>query len=256
MAATTLRHPEILALARAGGKVTVEDLAARFGVSVQTIRRDLATLADDGRLERVHGGAVLPSGVANIAYEERRALNAAAKTAIGRACAAAIPPGASVCLNIGTTTEAVARALAGHRDLMVITNNLNVAATLAAAEGCEVVVTGGRLRRADAGLVGHLAAATVAEFRVDYAVIGCSALAPEGDLLDFDLAEVEVSRAILSRARHRFLVADHSKLARGAPARIAALSEIDRLFTDRPLPAPLAARCAEWGTAVEVCPAA
>lgn len=256
MAATTLRHPEILALARAGGKVTVEDLAARLGVSVQTIRRDLATLADDGRLERVHGGAVLPSGVANIAYEERRALNAAAKAAIGRACAAAIPPGASVFLNIGTTTEAVARALASHRNLMVITNNLNVAAMLATAEGCEVVVTGGHLRRADAGLVGHLAAAAVAEFRVDYAVVGCSALAPEGDLLDFDLAEVEVSRAILSHARHRLLVADHSKLARSAPARIAALSDIDRLYTDCPLPAPLAARCTEWGTAIEVCPPA
>ncbi|WP_372885685.1 DeoR/GlpR family DNA-binding transcription regulator, partial [Shimia sp.] len=115
------RHPDILEIARQTGRVTVEGLAAHFDVTVQTIRRDLKDLANAGKLERVHGGAVLPSGVANIVYEERRRLNETAKKRIAQACAGTIPDGASVFLNIGTTTEAVARALLGHRRLMVVT---------------------------------------------------------------------------------------------------------------------------------------
>lgn len=139
----TFRQPEILEIARAEGKVVVEDLAERFGVTVQTIRRDLTELADAGRLERVHGGAVLPSGVSNIGYEDRRGLNEEAKRAIARACAREIPDGASIFLNIGTSTEAVARELLSHRDLMAVTNNMNVANILVANPHCEIVVAGG-----------------------------------------------------------------------------------------------------------------
>ncbi|MBV2358465.1 DeoR/GlpR family DNA-binding transcription regulator [Thalassococcus sp. CAU 1522] len=248
----TLRHPEILDIARRDGKVTVDALAAHFGVTLQTIRRDLAELAEAGRLERVHGGAVLPSGTVNIGYEERRALNAEAKAAMARACADRVPEDAAVFLNIGTSTEAVARALLHHRNLLVVTNNINVANILIANPTCEVVVTGGSLRRSDGGLVGALAAETIRQFKTDVAIIGCSALDRDGDMLDFDIAEVGVSQAILRQARQRFLVADHSKLSRTAPARIASLSQIDTVFTDRALPAGLAAACADWGTEIVV----
>jgi DeoR family glycerol-3-phosphate regulon repressor len=246
----SFRFPEILEIARRQGRVTVEGLAEHFGVTVQTIRRDLSELAESGRLERVHGGAILPSGVTNIGYDERRGLNAGAKAAIGRACAAAIPPDCSVFLNIGTSTEAVARELLGHRNLMVVTNNIHVAQILAAGADCQIVVAGGVLRRSDGGLVGNLTARTIEQFKFDYAVIGCSALDEEGDLLDFDFQEVGVSQTILRQARRAFLVADHSKFARSAPVRIASLSEIDVFFTDRALPPDLAARCAQWGTAI------
>ena len=251
----SLRQPEILDLARRAGKVTVEGLAEHFGVTQQTIRRDLADLAEAGRLERVHGGAVLPSGVTNIGYEERRHLNAGAKQAIARACAALIPEEAAVFLNIGTTTEAVAHALLGHRKLMVVTNNLNVAHILGANEGCEVVVAGGTLRRSDGGLVGALTTETIRAFKFDLAVIGCSALDAEGDILDFDLQEVGVSRAILAQSRRAVLVADHSKFARKAPARIGSLADVDHFVTDRALAPPLARRCADWRTQVVVAPA-
>ena len=115
------RLPEILEIARLEGRVTVDDLAARLGVTAQTIRRDLAELDEAGKLERVHGGAVLRSGTTNIRYQERSALNAQAKTAIARACAAQIPEGASVFLAIGTTTEALAHELKRHAGLMVVT---------------------------------------------------------------------------------------------------------------------------------------
>ncbi|WP_116596929.1 DeoR/GlpR family DNA-binding transcription regulator [Primorskyibacter marinus] len=249
----TFRHPEILEIARREGKVTVDDLADRFGVTLQTIRRDLTDLADAGRLERVHGGAILPSGTTNIGYEERRAINPSGKTAIARACAQMIPNDISLFLNIGTSTEAVARELLHHTNLMVVTNNMNVANILVANRDCEIIVTGGQLRRADGGLVGNLAADTIRQFKFDMAVIGCSALDPDGDLLDYDIQEVSVSRAILSQSRKSLLVADHTKFARSAPAKIASLSEVDMFFTDLPLTTRLETACRDWGTDLVIC---
>nr|WP_106751641.1 DeoR/GlpR family DNA-binding transcription regulator [Pannonibacter carbonis] len=249
----TFRQPEILELARQQGKVTVEGLAEHFGVTVQTIRRDLSELSDSGKLERVHGGAILPSGVTNIGYEDRRNLNRDAKTAIATQCARAIPSDVSVFLNIGTSTEAVARELLHHRNLMVVTNNMNVANILVGNPDCQVIVAGGALRRTDGGLVGNLTTRTIEQFKFDFAVIGCSALDEEGDLLDFDIQEVGVSQTIIRQARKTFLVSDHSKFQRTAPARITSLARIDTFFTDYPLPSPLAIRCEGWGTKVVVC---
>lgn len=248
--ALSFRQSEILDLARVEGRVIVEDLARRFDVTLQTIRRDLTELSDAGLLDRVHGGAILRTGVSNIGYEERRRTNEAGKMALARACAAAIPHNSSLILNLGTTTEAVARELMSHRNITVITNNMNVANTLVANPSCEVILAGGALRRSDGGLVGELTTQFFEQFKVDYAVIGVSAIDPDGDLLDFDLAEVRVSKAILRQARRRFLVADYTKFSRTAPVRLASLSELDAFFTDRPLPGDLVARCGEWGTSV------
>ncbi|MCL7463497.1 DeoR/GlpR family DNA-binding transcription regulator [Phaeovulum sp. NW3] len=252
--ATSFRQTEILDIARSEGRVIVEALAERFGVTLQTIRRDLAELADAGLLDRVHGGAVMRTGVSNIGYGARRRMNAAAKAAIGRACAQAIPDNCSVILNLGTTTEAVARELLGHRNITVVTNNINVANILMANESCDIMLTGGALRRSDGGLVGDLATDAIERFKVDYAVIGVSALDHDGDLLDFDLAEVRVSRAILRQSRKAFLVADASKLDRSAPVRLGSLADLDVLFTDRAPPEDLARACADWGTEVRICP--
>ena len=250
--AQSFRQLEIIDVIRREGRITVESLADRFDVTLQTIRRDLSELAEAGKIERVHGGAVLPSGTVNIAYEQRRSLNHPGKAAIARACAAALPDGCSVFMNLGTTTEAVARELSTHRDMLVVTNNMNVAAILTPHDECQVIVTGGTLRRSDGGLVGMLATQTIAQFKFDYAIIGCSALDEEGDVLDFDLQEVGVTQRIVNQSRTVFLVADHTKFQRKAPARIGSLADMDSLFTDAPLPAALARSCAEWGTAVVV----
>lgn len=250
--ALSMRQTEILDIARSEGRVLVEDLAQRFDVALQTIRRDLTDLADAGFLERVHGGAIPRAGVANLGYEQRRGMNEAAKAAIGRACAALIPHSCSIIMNLGTTTEAVARELLGHSNITVVTNNMNIANILLANPSCDIMVAGGALRRSDGGLIGDLTSDFFGQFKVDFAVIGVSALDPDGDLLDFDLAEVRVSRAILRQARQSYLVCDHSKLGRSAPALLGSLSEISGMITDRPLPPQLARRCSEWGTAVHV----
>jgi DeoR family glycerol-3-phosphate regulon repressor len=248
----TPRQHDILSAVRETGRATVDGLAARFGVTVQTIRRDLAALCDAGLLDRTHGGAMLPSGITNIGYEERRRVAAGAKDAIGRAAAALVPAGASLFLNIGTTTEAVARALLRTPNLMVVTNNMNVAQILAAHPSAEVIVTGGRLRRSDMGLVGDMAVQTIRQFKVDLAIVGGSALDAEGDILDYDADEVRVSRAILDRARGSVLVADATKLTRTAPVRIAGLAELDRWITDRPPGPRLERLAAESGTQITI----
>ena len=250
--AMNIRQMEILDLARATGRVAVEELAERFDVTLQTIRRDLGELADQGMLDRVHGGAVMRSGVSNIGYEERRRMNEDSKAAIARACAAQIPDNSSIIINLGTTTEAVARELLAHRNLTVITNNMNVANILVANESCEIMVAGGALRRTDGGLVGDLTTEFMAQFKPDYAIIGTSALDADGDLLDFDMAEVRVSRAIAGLARRAYLVTDISKLERSAPVRIISMQDLHTVFVDKPLPAPLTQKCAEWDTRVIV----
>ncbi|MGH1331331.1 MAG: DeoR/GlpR family DNA-binding transcription regulator [Paracoccaceae bacterium] len=247
--ALSFRQSEILEIAKTEGKVTVEALAARFNVTLQTIRRDLSDLSDAGKLDRVHGGAMMPSGVANIGYEERRGLHDVEKASIGRACAAMIPDNSSLFLNLGTSTEAVARELLTHRNITVVTNNMNVANILVANESCDVVVAGGLLRRSDGGLVGDLTAQIVEQFKVDYAIIGTSALDGDGDLLDFDLQEVRVSKAIIAQARKAFLVTDASKLARSAPVRIASLADLDAVFIDS-MPKDLIEKCRGWETEV------
>lgn len=251
----TFRQPEILEIARLEGKVTVDGLAERFGVTVQTIRRDLTELADNGKLDRVHGGAVLPSGVSNIGYEDRRALNADAKTRMAALAVQHIHEDSSLFLDIGTSTEAVARALLHHRNIMVVTNNLNVANILVGNPDCEVVMVGGSLRRTDGGIVGPLTIRTVEQFKFDIAIMGCSSVDADGDILDYDIQEVGVSQTVIRQARQTFLVADHSKFLRSAPACVGSLRDIDMVVTDAPIDDGIMTLCGQWGTQVAVCDA-
>jgi DeoR family glycerol-3-phosphate regulon repressor len=232
MAALSPRQSEIVALARSEGRVTVEVLAQRFRVTPQTIRKDLGELCDSGVLNRYHGGAVPASGAVNFGYEARRSLAPDEKRAIGRAAAQLIPDGASILINIGTTTEQVARALRGHQGLMVITNNINVANILQGHEAIEVIIAGGVLRHADGGIVGEAAVDFIRQFRVDFAIIGTSAIDQDGTLLDYDYREVKVAKAIMACARKSILVADSMKLDRTAPVRIGHISDLDIFVTD------------------------
>jgi len=250
--AVTARQRTILALARAAGRVAVDELTLRFEVSAQTIRKDLNDLCDRGLLARSHGGALLASGTENVAYGARRALAQAAKQRIASRCAALIPDGSSLFLNIGTTTEAVARALTRHRDLLVVTNNIHVVSILLPCPGVEVVIAGGPVRRADGGIVGEATVDLVSEFKLDFAVIGASALDEDGALLDFDYREVRVARAILGNARRAILVADASKFERSAPVRIGHVRQLFAFVTDQDPPGKFAAACAAAGTLVEV----
>ena len=233
----TTRQLEIIELAKSEGKVIVDDLATRFSVTAQTIRKDLNDLCEARALTRIHGGAIFPSSTENVRYEARRSIAASEKQAIGRAAANLIPDRSSLFINIGTTTEAVGDALIDHGELMVITNNINVANRLRIFPGIEVVIAGGVVRGTDGGIVGEAAVDFIRQFKVDYAVIGVSAIDRDGALLDYDFREVKVAQAIMANARHVILVSDSSKSDRTAPVRIGHLSQIHTFITDHcPLP--------------------
>jgi len=211
-------------------------------------------LAEAGLLARFHGGVRLPgSSTENIAYRQRQRLNEAAKQRIARSVAQAVPHGCSLIINIGTTTEAIARELLGHRGLRVITNNLNVAAILSDNPHCEVIVAGGVVRRPDRGIVGDVTVDFIQQFKVDIALIGISAIEADGTLRDFDYREVTVARAILDQSREVWLAADHSKFNRPAMVELGRLDQVRRLFTDQPPPEPFPALLAQAGVSTEVC---
>jgi DeoR family transcriptional regulator, glycerol-3-phosphate regulon repressor len=239
------RQQEILDIARVKGRVVVDDLAGRFAVTPQTIRKDLNDLCDQQHLVRIHGGAAFPRGNENLEYEQRRLIAAVEKEAIGRETARIIPDNASLFINIGTTTEAVGEALSQHGGLMVITNNINVANKLRLLPAIEVIIAGGVVRRSDGGIVGEAAVDFIKQFKVDYAVISASAIDEDGALLDFDFREVKVAQAIIANARHVIFACDSTKFERTAPVRIAHLSQVDTFVTDRNVPERIRVICAD-----------
>jgi DeoR family glycerol-3-phosphate regulon repressor len=143
---------------------------------------------------------------------------------------------ASIFINIGTTTESIARALLNHNHLKIITNNLHVASILSAKDDFEVLIAGGNVRR-DGGIVGQASVDFINQFKFDFALIGISGIDSDGSLLDFDYQEVRVSQAIISNARQVILAADSSKFGRNAMVRLGPISLIDCLVTDQhPVP--------------------
>ena len=247
------RQAELLDAVRAQGALSVEALAEKFGVTLQTVRRDVQRLAEAGLLARFHGGVRLAeSTTENIAYRQRQALHSEGKTRIARAVAARVPEGCSLILNIGTTTEAVARELLHHKGLRVITNNLNVAAILSDNPDCEVIVAGGVVRARDRGIVGEATVDFISQFKVDIGLIGISGIEADGTLRDYDYREVKVARAVVEHSREVWLAADHSKFNRPAMVQLARFDEVDMLFTDAPPPGPFPALLAEAGVTCEV----
>jgi DeoR family glycerol-3-phosphate regulon repressor len=252
MEPVTPRQADIVTLIRSEGRATVEALAERFHVTRQTIRKDLELLGSRGLVQRFHGGATMPSGVVNADYESRRLVATEGKRLIGRKAAALIPDNSSLLINIGTTTEQVATALRGKKGLLVITNNINVVNILRGIQDIDVIVAGGVMRHADGGIVGEAAVDFIRQFKVDYAVIGTSAIDEDGTLLDYDYREVKVARAIIESARRSILVADSTKYERRASVRIGHISQLTYFVTDAAPPPKLSQVCREHGVRVEL----
>ncbi|MCI5096100.1 MAG: DeoR/GlpR family DNA-binding transcription regulator [Rhodobacteraceae bacterium] len=244
------RQHEILSLLNQQDRVEVETLSALFSVSSQTIRTDLRELSDRGLLSRVHGGAVRVGNAETRAYADRRKHNAEGKSAMAQAAADLIPDNCSITLNIGTSTEHVARALSAHRDLTVISNNINIINIMMGGRSKDLILMGGAVRQSDGAIVGEEAVDFISRYKTDFAIIGASALDPDGAIMDHDLREVSVARAILRNARTRILVADGSKFLRSAPVRICALDDLDIVITDRPVPEEFAEAAQRCGTRV------
>jgi DeoR family glycerol-3-phosphate regulon repressor len=230
------RARAIVERVRGDGFQAIEVLAHQFGVTPQTIRRDVNQLCDRGLLRRRHGGVELPPEGENLAYPARQVLNIDAKRRIARLVAREVPDGASLFFGIGTTPEQCALALADHAGLRVMTNNLNVALALSRSPSCEITVAGGRLRNLDRDVVAGEAHGFFGRFAADIGIYGVGGVAEDGTLLDFSTDEVTMRSALAAHCRQRFLVLDHSKFGRGGTVRGGHITEASAVFSDRPVP--------------------
>lgn len=248
------RQRDILALIETEGAQYIEHLAERYGLTTQTIRRDINALCDLGFARRFHGGVDLPVEGRNISVNARATLNSGAKQRIASHVAAAIEPGSTIFMGIGSTVQFVAAALREHQGLRVVTNNIDVALTLSEAPQVEVHVSGGLLRHNDRDVVGSDALRFFEKFYANYAVVGAGALHPQKGVLDYSHSEAQMTTTLLENARSHFLVADVSKWTRDASVRVVPFSRIACLVTDR-LPDDPAVRRAlnEAGTDVVLC---
>jgi len=227
------RQREILTMVDEKGFATIDSLAIHFNVTPQTIRRDINHMCGHKLLQRHHGGASSSSSVQNVDYSTRKSIMSEEKKRIAEMVAEKIPDHASLFINLGTTTEEVAAALANHKNLRVITNNLNVAVSMSNNKECQVIVAGGMVRKGDKGITGEATMDFVRQFKVDIGIIGASGIDEEGTLFDYDYHEVQVTREIIKNSHHVFLVTDHTKFTRNAMVKINDLSKIDAIFTDK-----------------------
>jgi len=235
----TERQQAIMAIVGEQGFATVEALARHFGVSAQSVRRDIIRLDADGFLQRFHGGAGIREASVRLGYAEKRVIAADAKERIGEAAAALIPDGSIVFLDVGTTVEAVARALRQKPRLHVFTVSLPAAALLIGRPGIDLFVLGGSVRGADGSLAGEATLAAVGRFRFDHAVIGYSGFDSDGALMDYDMEKVAVKQAAIARADMTIAVGDSSKFRRSAMVRIAPPDAVASIVSDAPPPREL-----------------
>jgi len=248
------RQREILALIETEGVQYIEELARRYDLTTQTIRRDINALCDLGHARRFHGGVDLPVEGSNISLNARAQLNRRAKRLIAKRVAADIGAEATVFLGIGSTVQFVADALRDHQGLTVITNNIHVALSLCDAPSVEVHLTGGLLRHDDRDVVGTDGFRFVEKFYATHAVVGAGALSPLTGLMDFSYSEAQITNALLENSQTQILAADVSKWTRTASVRVAPFSKLTRFYTDRlPGEASAANALAESGLDVVTC---
>lgn len=239
------RRSELLRLARNHSQVTVTDLAAQFGVSQDTIRRDLDLLAQRGLLERTHGGAV-PAGLVpqDSPLDQRIASHKLAKQRIARAAAALIRDGETLMVNGGSTTLAFVSELGSRRDVTIVTNNLLLPAVAPLTAVRDLYVIGGQYRFESQVTIGAVGFPNVASISADTAVIGVGGITADA-LSTTLLVEAEMMRAMIESARRTIVVADSSKFGHSSFAQIISLDRVEILVTDEQPPEDLAQALAE-----------
>lgn len=246
------RHQAILQTVSLNGSATVIELAEQLAVSSETIRRDVKALVDRGSLVRFHGGVQIPYLLREPAFEQRLALNAAAKKSIARAAAGLVEDGDSLMFDTGSTTSYVARALREHRNLLVVTSSVDVARCLAMRNDNRVFFAGSELRNEDGASVDNEALRYFGKFSVAKAFLAVGAIDADFGPMEYNLPEAELSRVLTAQSEQRILVVDHTKFGRRAPIRDVDFSDIDVLMTDRAVPARFEPQIRAAGTAIHV----
>jgi DeoR/GlpR family transcriptional regulator of sugar metabolism len=232
---TRERKGHILAILQRDGRVVAKAVSQQLGLSEDTIRRDLRELAAEGRLQRVHGGA-LPASAAIASLERREEVSAAGKVAIGKAAAHMVRDGQVVMLDGGTTALQVARHLAPELRATVVTHSPTVAAELGRHPSIEVELIGGRLFKHSMVSIGAAAVETISRIRADIFFMGVTGVHPELGLTTGDAEEAAIKRAMSRQSAETMVLASREKLGAASPFRVLALGEIDGLVVEADLP--------------------
>ena len=247
------RLDRIATLLEEQGRVSVSDLSERFGVSAVTIRHDLASLEQQGRLVRTHGGAMTrPNpGLEPPAFALRKELHAAEKERIGRAAAALVRDGDAIALDASTTAWQVARHLKERRELTVVTNGLFIALEFVESPGVTVVMPGGSLRAASASLVGDQGLCVLDRYHVQKGFFGAGGFTLDEGLTDTNQYEVELKRRMVEHSKEVIAIVDSSKWGQVTFAPLASIAQLDRIIADDAAPPEMVAALLERG--IELC---
>jgi DeoR/GlpR family transcriptional regulator of sugar metabolism len=230
---TPERQKQILTLVARQGRLSVAEIVEQFSVSEATARRDLETLASDGKLQRVHGGAIaVEQAPPELPILDRESEQADEKTRIGRATSELIADNETIFLGSGTTVLEAAKNLRDRKNLTVITNSLPVLNTLAGIKEITVISLGGMLRESELSFIGHITEQSLTEVRVDKVVVGTRGISLEHGLTNDYLQETLTDRAILKIGREVIIVADHSKVNCVATVLLAPLETMHTFVTD------------------------
>ena len=232
---TTHRKQAILAALKRDGQVVAKTLSESFGVSEDTLRRDLRELAAEGLLQRVHGGA-LPASAAVGDMAQRQDIGTDAKRAIAKRAAAMILPGQVVILDGGTTCVQLARCLPPTLAITVVTHSPSVAVELAAHPLVDVLIIGGRLFKHSMVAVGASAVEAMAHIRADVYFMGVIGVHPTAGLSTGDLEEAYVKRALAARAAEVVVLASTEKLGAASPYVIADIDTVSSIVVDSGAP--------------------
>ncbi|HEY5820909.1 MAG TPA: DeoR/GlpR family DNA-binding transcription regulator [Propionibacteriaceae bacterium] len=250
------RRRQILTRLRDQGVATTDDLAAEFGVSGETIRRDIAMLEQEGQAVRVHGGATLPSRETKVPdeppFEVRREEYREAKARIGRTAAGLLTNGTVVALDVGTTSLHIAQAIPSTFQGVVVTSSVLVAAELSTRTGVEVLLSGGRVRGGDLACSGSQTVDFFRDVHPDIAFLASGGLTTAAGLTDFHREEVAVRRQLLRNAAQAYVVVDASKVGRVAPYVVCGLRDLTGVITDQAPPADLVSELSRSGGILEV----
>ncbi len=230
---TPERQKQILSLLTRQGRLSVTEIVAQFEISEATARRDLESLASQGKAQRVHGGAIaVEQAPPELPILQREGEQADEKSSIGRAAAGLIADGETVFLGSGTTVLEAAKNLRERKNLTVITNSLPVLNALAGIKDITVVSLGGQLRDSELSFIGHITEQALAELRVDKVIMGARGISLEHGLTNDYLPETLTDRAILKIGREVIIAADHTKVNRVSTALLAPLNAMNTFVTD------------------------
>jgi DeoR family glycerol-3-phosphate regulon repressor len=227
-----LRQQKILELLNEQGSLLTDDLSNKFKVTTQTIRRDINELCKSGLARKQHGGITLPPARDNISISDRIVTNAIVKQEISRAALPEVASGNTVFLSYGSTAAQFAKSLPNDISLTVVTNNLDAISYLTHFSNIEVWVAGGRLRHQHRDIAGIHTKNFFESFRADVAILGVGGISANGELLEFQFDEGELTKVMLKNSRKSVLLADSSKFLRNASVCISSLEDIDVMYTD------------------------